>query len=66
MKKIDYQHLANTIKSNYDKADNAKNHCTDEFLDGWRKATLEIAVIFSDYAHVDREKFLLACGIKSK
>lgn len=64
MKKIDYQHLAQTINANFEKVNNEKN--TPEFSDGWKKATIQIAVIFSDHAHVDKEKFLTACGIVSK
>lgn len=64
MRKIDYQHLAETIKANLEKAENAKKACPPEFLAGWNEATLEIAVIFSDHAHVEKDKFLAACGIK--
>lgn len=66
MRKIDYQLLANTIKANFDKSESAKAALDPEFIAGWNEATLELAVIFSDYAHVDKEKFLLACGINQK
>lgn len=64
MRKKDYETLAGAIKSNFEKAENAREACGEEFISGWNEATLEIAVIFSDYASVDKEKFLLACGIK--